>query len=207
MSFDMQLVEKAIENMKERQFDAVFVPDRARALELVKSMIKPGDKVANGGSKTLAQVGVIDWLKGNDEVNYIYAKGDESPRERKRLTMERFFADVFLQSANAITADGRIYNEDGASTRVAPMIYGPDKVIMVVGYNKIADGWGEAVARTKAAAVQNCKNLGFDTPCVNDGKCHDCRASLRGCCTTVVLNYSRVPDRITVIIVGEELGL
>lgn len=207
MSLDMKKVERTIAALKERQFDACFVPDKKRALEKVKGMIAPGSKVASGGSMSLAQAGITDWLINDENINYIYAKGGESEREKKLLFRERFFADVFLQSANAVMTDGRIYNEDGASTRVAPMIYGPDKVIMVVGYNKIADGWGEAVARTKAAAVQNCKNLGFDTPCVNDGKCHDCRASLRGCCTTVVLNYSRVPDRITVIIVGEELGL
>ena len=205
--FDKNLIEKTIENLKERQFNAFFVRDKERALEMVKSMIKPGDKVANGGSATLAQAGIIDWLKNESDAEYIYIKGGESDEEKKRITMERFFADVFLQSANAVISDGRIYNEDGASTRVAPMIYGPEKVIMVVGANKIVDSFGRAVARTKAAAAINCKNLGFDTPCVNDGKCHDCRAQFRGCCTTVVLNFSRIPGRINVIIVGEELGI
>ena len=207
MSYDKRLIEKTIRKLKERQFNACFVPDKARALKMVKSMINPGDKVANGGSKSLSQAGIIDWLKSEESVNYIYAKGGESDEEKKQLTMERFFADVFLQSANAVISDGRIYNEDGASTRVAPMIYGPGKVIMVVGANKIVDSYSRAVARTKAAAVENCRSLGFDTPCVADGKCHDCRASMRGCCTTVVLNYSRIPGRINVVIVGEDLGL
>ena len=73
--------------------------------------------------------------------------------------------------------------------------------------NKIVNTLGEANARVKKVAPVNCRNIGFDTPCVADGKCHDCRHFQRSCCTSVVLNYSRIPGRITVVLVGEELGV
>ena len=45
------------------------------------------------------------------------------------------------------------------------------------------------------------------SPCAEDGHCHDCRVPRRSCCTSVTLNFSRIPGRITVIIVGEDLGI
>ena len=65
----------------------------------------------------------------------------------------------------------------------------------------------EAIKRIKWVAPQNCKRIGFDTPCVEDGQCHNCMHFQRSCCTSVTLNYSRIPDRITVILVGEDLGV
>ena len=206
MKVDMTLVNKTIENLKERQFDAVFVETAAEVLPLVKKMVPQGAVVANGGSVTLKQTGVIDWL-GCGDFEYLSPAKDATAEEKKEMMRKRFFADVFFSSANAIVSDGRIVNEDGASTRVAPMIYGPDKVVIVAGVNKIVNTLGEANARVKKVAPVNCKNIGFDTPCVRDGKCHDCRHFQRSCCTSAVLNYSRVPDRITVVLVGEELGI
>ena len=174
MKTDMALVQKTLENLKERQFDAVYVEKSADVLPLVKTMVPQGAVVANGGSVTLKQTGVAEWLAGGD-FEYLAPGRDATAEEKKEMMRKRFFADVFFSSANAIISDGRIVNEDGASTRVAPMIYGPDKVIIVAGVNKIVNTLGEANRRIKKVAPVNCKNIGFDTPCVADGKCHDCR--------------------------------
>ena len=206
MNFDMKLVEKTMKNLKERQFRPYFVATKEEVLPLIETMVKEGETVANGGSVTLTQTGVSDWLKSG-KFNYLAPAADATAEEKKEMMRKRFFADVFFSSANAIVSDGRIVNEDGASTRVAPMIYGPDRVIIVAGVNKIVETMGQANARVKMVAPINCKKIGFDTPCVADGKCHDCRHFQRSCCTTAVLNYSRIPDRITVILVGEELGV
>ncbi len=206
MDFDMNVVNTTIEKLKERQFDACFANTREEAFEMVKSFLEPGCKVANGGSVTLSQIGVMDLLK-NGDYNYLAPTPDMTDREKKDITRQRFFADVFLMSSNAITTDGRIVNEDGASTRVAPMIYGPDKVVIVAGVNKIVPNMAAANARIKYVAAINCKRIGFDTPCTIDGKCHDCRHDKRSCCTNVTLEFSRIPNRITVILVGEELGV
>ena len=206
MKTDMALVQKTMENLKERQFEAVYVEKGADVLPLLKTMVPQGAVVANGGSVTLKQTGVAEWLACGD-FEYLSPAKDATAEEKKEMMRKRFFADVFFSSANAIVSDGRIVNEDGASTRVAPMIYGPDKVIIVAGVNKIVNTLGEANRRIKKVAPVNCKNIGFDTPCVADGKCHDCRHFQRSCCTSAVLNYSRVPGRITVVLVGEELGI
>ncbi|MBR4036391.1 MAG: lactate utilization protein [Oscillospiraceae bacterium] len=206
MSVDMKLVQETMENLKKRQFRPFFVEKKEDVLPLLKTLVAEGETVANGGSVTLGQCGVTDWLK-NGSFNYLVPTAGMTDAEKKNITRQRFFADSFFLSANAIISDGRIYNEDGASTRVAPMIYGPDKVFVVAGINKIVTSQAEAVKRTKWVAPQNCKRIGFDTPCVEDGLCHNCFHFQRSCCTTAILNFSRIPDRISVILVGEDLGV
>ncbi len=206
MDFDMNIVNTTIANLNARQFNACFAATREEALDIAKGFLKDGYTVANGGSVTLGQVGVIDLLK-NGNYEYLIPSADMTDEQKKNLTRQRFFADVFFMSSNAIVSDGRIVNEDGASTRVAPMIYGPDKVVIIAGANKIVPSITAANARIKYVAAINCKRIGFDTPCTVDGKCHDCRHDKRSCCTSVTLEFSRIPNRISVIIVGEELGV
>ena len=206
MSYDMNIVQKTMDNLKKRQFRPFFVEKKEDVLPLLKTLVAEGETVSNGGSVTLGQTGVMDWLKSG-VFNYLAPAPDMTEVEKKNITRQRFFADSFFLSANAIISDGRIYNEDGASTRVAPMIYGPDKVFVIAGVNKIVANQQEAFKRVKWVAPQNCKRIGFDTPCVEDGQCHNCFHFQRSCCTTAILNFSRIPDRITVILVGEDLGV
>lgn len=199
-------IEKLMYNLKERQFKPFYAEKRQDVVPLVKTLVKPGDTVANGGSQTLKECGVLEFLARGD-FNYLTVNEDMTAREKKEIMRKKFFADDFFLSANGVTIDGRIFQEDGASTRVAPMIYGPDNIIIVIGKNKIVDTEGQAKARIKKVAPQNCAKAGFDTPCAVDGRCHDCRVPARSCCTSVTLNYSRIPDRIKVIIVNEDLGI
>lgn len=202
---DMQTVEKTLSNLRERQFEAYFVKDAEEAKELIRKLVAPGSSVASGGSETLRETGISDMLR--EEYAVIEAPAGASPEENKEAMRRRFSADAFFLSANAITYDGRIFQEDGASTRVAPMIYGPDQVVIVAGTNKLAENEAKARQRVKMVACENCRRRGFKTPCAEDGHCHDCRVPARSCCTSVTLNFSRIPGRIKVIIVDKELGI
>ena len=206
METKTELVEKTMANLEKRQFKPYYVSTKEEVLPLVKTLINEGDTVANGGSVTLNQTGVTDYIKSG-KFNYLEVPEGADEKAKKDAYRQRFFADVFFSSANAIIQDGRIYNEDGASTRVAPIIYGPDKVIIVAGINKIVKTEKEAFARVKWVAPQNCRKMHFETPCAEDLKCHNCFVPMRSCCTTAILNFSRIPDRITVILVGESLGV
>ena len=203
MDFNIQNV---IDNLKARQFDACYVETKEEVVPLIESLVKEGSVVANGGSVSLKQAGVMDLL-ASGKYNYLALKKDMTAEEREAAVLGRFTADAFFLSANAITEDGRIFQEDGSSNRVAPMIYGPKQVIMVVGVNKIVKNETEAKALIKKTAPANCRNMKGPQPCVEDGKCHNCSHPLRSCCTAVTLEFARIPGRIKVILVGEYLGL
>lgn len=201
------IIEKTIEALKKNRFDAYYVETSDEALEIVKSLIKEGEKVDRGGSETIKQIGALDYiLNGNFDYQDPYQETD--PEKREKLFQERFLCDTFLCSANAIISDGRLYNEDGICSRVAPLLFGPKQVIVVAGKNKIVNTVAEAKRRVQTiAAPLNAKRLETGTPCTIDGVCHNCKSDRRICCSTVITNFNRIPNRIKVIIVNEDLGM
>jgi len=116
--------------------------------------------------------------------------------------------DLFLLSANALTADGRIVNIDGNGNRVAASVHGAGHVLYVIGRNKIVEGGiDEAIARIKRCACPpNCRRLGKKTPCAATGVCADCDSPDRICKVTVVMDRKPTGTRATVVLVDEDLG-
>ena len=133
----------------------------------MKDMLQPGDVVTCGGSMTLAESGVRDLLKSGD-----YQFLDREIMDPEEVYRRTFSADVFLMSANAITEEGQLYNVDGNGNRVAALIYGPKRVIVVAGINKLVSNLEAAIARVKCmAAPANGVRLETRTPCSRLGRC------------------------------------
>ena len=134
-------------------------------------------------------------------------RSDLSPEEGLDLRRQGLSADVMIAGTNAITLDGRLVNLDGMGNRVAAMAFGPKKVILVVGMNKVAADLESAVARVKhyAAPVNNIR-YGFKNPCVQTGLCSDCRTPQRICNIWSTIEGQMIKDRIHVKLVGEFLG-
>jgi hypothetical protein len=100
-----------------------------------------------------------------------------------------------------------LFNIDGNGSRVAPMIYGPEQVIVVVGVNKITESLESAISRVRqAAAPLDAKRLGKDTPCAKLGYCVDCSHPQRICNCFVLIARQFIKRRINVIIINETLG-
>jgi len=116
-------------------------------------------------------------------------------------------ADYLITSTNAITLDGQLVNLDGQGNRVAAMCFGPKKVILVVGLNKVAPDLETAMARVKHhAAPINAIRLRRATPCVETGLCSDCQSPERICNMWSIIEGHLVANRIHVKLVGEDLG-
>ncbi len=177
------------------------------ARKILFSLIPEGASVGVGGSMTLTELGVIEALR-NGNYNFLdrYEPG-LSGEELKSIMKKALLCDVFLSSSNAITCNGELYNVDGNSNRVAPMLYGPDSVIIVAGINKLVENLDEARLRVRnIVAPANCVRLGIENPCTKFGSCCDCKVDSKICCNTVIMGKQRVPGRVKVILVCEELG-
>lgn len=208
-------LETVVTNLRKNHLNPQVVATKADVLPLVKQILNEGDTVAVGGSVTLDETGVIDLLRsGNYQFLDRYAEG--LTREQiEEIFRQSFFADAYLCSSNAITELGELYNVDGTGNRVAAIAYGPKKVIVVAGVNKIVKDLDEAARRVKTcAAPPNTRRLGFETYCnkaghcmkVNGGMTDGCTADMRICCSYLVTGYQRQVDRIHVILVEEECG-
>lgn len=200
------LIRKTLSALKENQFDAYYAENSLEALEIVKGLIKAGERVDRGGSLTIEQIGALKYITEN--CGYIDPYKETDPAKKAELMQARLSCDTFLCSANAIITDGRLYNEDGACSRVAPLLFGPKQVIVVAGRNKLVTSEAEARKRMMTvAAPLNAKRLKTGTPCTEDGVCHNCKHTNRICCSTVITNFNRIRGRIKVVIVNEDLGM
>lgn len=204
----LRLKEKEMINaFTKNNMTLMFVKDKEELYTYLKNILVDSKTVAVGGSMTLDKLGVIDLIRESD-VQFIdrYEKGI-SPEELKQRFRAGFSADLFLTSTNALTVDGCLYNIDGTGNRVAPMIYGPDEVIVIAGLNKICESEEAAIERIRnIAAPANAIRLNRQTPCAIKGRCQDCLSADRICCSYVKLAYQRVPNRIKVIIIEDHLG-
>ncbi len=125
-----------------------LVSNKEELLKKIEEIVKVGSLVGCGGSMTLFETGVIDFIR--EKYNFLdrYAKGIK-PEDMKEIYRKSFSADAYFTSTNAITEDGELYNLDGNGNRVAAMIYGPDKVIVIEGVNKIVKDVDEAIKEQK----------------------------------------------------------
>lgn len=195
-----------INKLKARSMEGYYCPDKEHAKNKVLELIGDGKKVVTyGGSMTLDEIGVKEAIEaaGHD---LLRRENYTTEEEKAMCYTKQTMADVYMMSTNAITLDGELVNIDGAGNRVACLIYGPKEVIIVAGMNKVVSDVEEGIHRThNIAAPPNTVRLNCDTPCSITGQCGNCLAHTI-CCQTVVTRASRIPNRIKVILVGEELG-
>ena len=200
-------VERTINNLEKRNMAGYYVNDEVELLAKLREFIPENSVIGVGDSMTLFETGVIDFLR---EGNYVFLdKYGESivSEEKKQIYIRNFSADTFLCSSNAITEEGELYNIDGNGSRVAPMLYGPKQVILLVGINKLVKDIEAAEKRVRGyAAPIDAKRLGKDTPCAKLGYCVDCKSPNRICNDFVIIRGQFVKHRIKIIIVGKNLG-
>ncbi len=207
-------MENVIKNLKANNMETYFVKSSAEALSLVEGILTEGESVASGGSVTLAESGVLGLIKGG-KYNYLDRHSAKTQRDSEDIFKEILFCDTYLTSANAITEAGELVNVDGNCNRISALAFGPKRVIVVTGKNKIVKDTAEGFLRVKKiAAPKNALRLGLDTPCaklghcvkVNGGMGEGCSNPSRMCVNYMVTGYQRNPDRIKVIIIDESLG-
>lgn len=200
-------IERTIKNLNSHNMDGYYVTNREELFQKLIEFIPDGSIVGIGDSMTLFETGVIDFLRSG-KFHFLDKYEDGlSSEEKREIYIKNFSSDTFLCSTNALTENGELYNIDGNGSRVAPMIYGPKQVIIIVGINKIVKDLKEAENRVRQyAAPIDAKRLNKDTPCTKLGSCVDCKSPNRICNDFVIINGQFIKGRIKVIIVGEVLG-
>lgn len=192
--------------LQKRNMEAYYCPDKASALAKALELIPEDDVVSWGGSVSIAEIGLQAAVKARNKViDRALAKNVE---EKMELMRQALTCDTFIMSANAISEDGQLVNIDGNGNRCAALIFGPKKVVIIAGMNKVAKDLDAAMKRARgtAAPINAQRFEGLNTPCAKLGKCMDCMSPDTICCQFVITRYSRQKGRIKVILVGENLG-
>lgn len=211
-------LEKVARALEKNNIKVYIVENKTEARKKVKSLLKKGESVSNGGSMTMDECDIYSLLESGD-YDYLDRRKAQTREEQIEIYRKSYFVDTYFSSANAITEQGEIYNVDGNSNRVSAITYGPKSVILIVGMNKVVKNLEEAILRVKTiAAPLNAKRLNCNTYCKETGKCMSflngtqndmgsgCNSDDRICCNYLVSAQQRIKDRIKVILVAENLG-
>ncbi|MBQ9245144.1 lactate utilization protein [bacterium] len=204
------LAEKLINNLKKRFFDAYYVQNKEDALKKAVEIIQNTDVVAWGGSSSVVETGLIDYLIKN-KYNVINRDTAKNPEERLELLRKSLLSDVYLMGTNALSKDGQLVNIDCIGNRTAALMFGPKKVIVIAGMNKISNDLDEAINRArKFAAPVNMQRISEkntrETPCCKTGECFDCLSKDSICSHIVVTRLCNPQYRIKIILVNDNLG-
>lgn len=197
---------RLVENLKKRNFDAYYCNTAEEALCKALEQIPVGSSVGWGGAKSAEQIGLLDAVRKGD-YRAIDRDACTTPEEKEQTDRAALFADCYIAGANAMSLDGEMVSIDGNGNRVAAIVYGPKKVIVIVGMNKICDSLDGAIerARTVAAPI-NMQRFMKATPCAATGCCADCKSPDSICNQILITRNCRPAKRICYIVVGEELG-
>ncbi|MBR5084814.1 MAG: lactate utilization protein, partial [Prevotella sp.] len=187
--------------------EAYYCATSAEAVKKVSELIPDGSSVTWGGSMTIRDIGLPQYLHNRGTLEVLDRDIAETPEAVKEIYLRAFTSDVYLSSANAISEDGVIVNIDGNGNRVAAITWGPKKVIFVIGMNKVAQTVEAALTRARSIASPiNAQRFDIKTPCKTDGVCHNCNSADSVCSYVHFLRNSRNKGRHVVVLVGEELG-
>ncbi len=199
--------EKCLKNLTKHGFDAHFTDNCEDAAALILKMAADFNSFGFAGSDTTRKLELPEKLKSLGKTVYDHWEPDMSPEENLDCRKQQMTADCFMCSANAISLTGEIINVDGVGNRTNAMSFGPKKVIVVAGMNKVAKNLEAAIDRIhEVAAPMRAKSLGIETPCGKTGICGDCNDPMRLCRITTILHRRPMMTDLSVVLINESLG-
>ncbi len=195
------------ENLKKRGF-AVSVFETAQDATQYLSNELENMSIAFGGSRTIEQMCLYDALKSNNEVWWHGDKEQVEKHGRDTVRKNAMTTSVYITSANGVSEEGSIINIDGVGNRISSTAFGHKKIYYVIGKNKIAKTFSDALWRARnIAGPMNAKRLGMNTPCAEKGdKCYDCNSLQRICRGFLVTERPMMGQMAEVVIINEDLG-
>ena len=127
--------------------------------------------------------------------------------QKRSVWLEALASDIYLASPQAVTMDGKLIFVDANGNRGAAVTWGPRRLVLIAGVNKLAKDQEEGLWRSRnVAAIANNIRLSKDNPCVRTGRCADCASPSRICNAATILWKKPWPADISVLLVNEELG-
>jgi L-lactate utilization protein LutB len=203
-----QKCHKAVEALGKNGFSALYCATPQDACDYIVTEANAALTVGFGGSMSIAGLGVEAILREQGKEILNHGLQGLSRDERMEIMRRQLTCDLFLSGCNALTLNGALVNIDATGNRAAAMFFGPRKVIVVVGRNKLVDGTAQdAVLRVKNwATPPNARRLNFNTPCASTGFCSDCNSPDRLCRVTTIIDRKPRFTDVRVLVVNSDLG-
>lgn len=201
-------MEKAAKALEANGFTVLLPPDLDALRTTVTELASSAVTVGFGGSVGLVEAGIPKMISESGKTCFIHSLPGLTQEERLETMRRQLTCDLFLTGANAVTLDGKIVNIDATGNRVGAMTFGPKKVLIVAGANKLTENLESAIARIKTlASPPNAKRLSMETPCAVTGFCSDCKSPQRICRVVHIMEKRPRFTDVAVALLPISLGL
>jgi len=194
------IFEAVKKSMEERGYTVHVFATGAEAATWLDENID-GTSVGFGGSATVKTLGLYDLLGKHNTVSWHAVEGPAAFAPAAA-------AKVYISSVNGLAETGEMVNIDRTGNRVASTLYGHETLYLIIGKNKLASTYEEALWRARnIAAPKNAQRLQVKTPCAIRGdRCYDCKSPERLCRGLVTLWGPMTGMKTEILLVEEELG-
>ena len=208
----MTKISKTKKALEKNGFDVYQVENKEKAKEIFFNDILPEinpKTVSYGDSMSAESTGILEKLKKIENIKFIEPFDEEETRkEQIQASKDALQGDLFIAGSNAVTTTGLLVNLDMVGNRIAGIAFGPRKVVLIIGKNKITKDLESAMERVKKIAPKNAaRHPDLNLPCQKTGKCMDCSSPNRICNSWLITEKSYPKGRIKIIFVEEDLGL
>jgi len=208
----MTKISKTKKALEKNGFDVYQVENKEKAKEIFFNDILPEinpKTVSYGDSMSAESTGILEKLKKIENIKFIEPFDEEETRkEQIQASKDALQGDLFIAGSNAVTKTGLLVNLDMVGNRIAGITFGPRKVVLIIGKNKITKDLENAMERVKKIAPKNAARYpDLNLPCQKTGKCMDCSSPNRICNSWLITEKSYPKCRIKIILIEEDLGL
>lgn len=212
-------ISKVMKSLENNNINVAYAETKEEVCKIVKNMLFEGAVITAGGSMSLKESGVWDIISSPEYDFRDRSRQGISEEERTEAYKAAIGCDFFFCSSNAVTENGELINVDGNANRISSIAFGPKKVVMVVGVNKLVKDIDEGLLRIKKiAAPKNAVRLNTGTPCQKLGHCialeksecpamtDGCKSPRRMCIEYLISGFHKEKGRLNIILCGETLG-
>lgn len=193
-------------NFEKRNIEFEYFKDRDSLIKSLISEVRGYNSIGIGNSQTLKKLSVSELMisLNKDVFDKTLAETAKEIKEQKKKALT---SDCYISSCNALTRDGKIINVDHSGNRVAAITYGPERVLLIVGSNKLTNNESEGVNRAlKVATPKNAKRAKINSPCSNGGSCAKCTQDVRVCNYVSIIRGQHEKGRMKIMMLEEEMG-
>lgn len=195
-----EVIDKTLAALAGRGTEGIFVNNRAEALEKIKSLIPKSASVMNGSSRTLEEIGFVDYLKsGHHDWRNLHEEilAEKDSVKQTILRRQSVLSDYYLGSVHAIAETGELVIASNSGSQLPHIVFTSPNIIFVAGVQKIMLNLNEALARVRDHVLpledKRMKDIGFG-----------------GSAISKILIFEREPvfmgRKVRVILVNEKLG-
>lgn len=200
-------INKTVEALKKNSFDASYFATKEEAVAYITQHITEDMNVGFAGSMTVDSLGIKEIVESKGATIIDHMIKGISKEEKFEIMRAELMSDVFICGSNAVTLDGKLINVDAIGNRVGAISFGPRKVIIVMGTNKICIDEEDALRRVKnEAAPKNAERLQLPTPCTKAGQCMECKSDNRICRVYSVIKKKPLYTDIEIVLINSSMG-